>query len=75
MPRRDRRGGKVAGAEKKVKGYTLDETEKTMALHYQLKVKGVLDDTWSEWFDGMTITHDVAGNTLLEGAVCNQTEL
>jgi hypothetical protein len=58
-----------------VQGYTLDETEKTMPLHYQIKVKGVLDDTWSDWFDGLTITHDAAGNTLLEGAVRDQTAL
>jgi hypothetical protein len=49
--------------------------EKTMPLHYQIKVKGVLDDTWSEWFDGLRITHDAAGDTLLEGAVRDQTAL
>ena len=36
-----------------------------MALHYQIKVKGALDDDWSEWFDGLMITHDAAGDTLL----------
>ncbi len=46
-----------------------------MPLHYQIKVKGVLDDTWSEWFDGLRITHDAAGDTLLEGAVRDQTAL
>ena len=46
-----------------------------MALHYQIKVKGVLDDTWSDWFDGLRITHDAAGDTLLEGAVRDQTAL
>ncbi len=46
-----------------------------MPLHYQIKVKGVLDDTWSEWFDGLMITHDAAGDTLLEGAVRDQTAL
>ena len=46
-----------------------------MPLHYQIKLKGVLDDTWSEWFDGLMITHDAAGDTLLEGAVRDQTAL
>ena len=46
-----------------------------MPLHYQIKVKGVLDDTWSDWFDGLRITHDAAGNTLLEGVVRDQTAL
>jgi hypothetical protein len=74
-PQRDRRAGTAAGVEQKVQGYTLDETEKTMPLHYQIKVKGVLDDTWSDWFDGLRITHDAAGDTLLEGAVRDQTAL
>jgi hypothetical protein len=38
-----------------------------MPLHYQIKVKGALNDAWSAWFEGLTITHDTAGNTLLEG--------
>jgi hypothetical protein len=46
-----------------------------MPLLYQMKVKGTLDDTWSDWFDGLTITHDAAGDTLLEGAVRDQTAL
>jgi len=39
------------------------------------KVKGALDDDWSEWFDGLTIRHDAAGDTLLGGAVRDQTAL
>jgi hypothetical protein len=46
-----------------------------MAQHYQIRVKGVLDEDWSEWFDGLMITHDAAGDTLLEGAVRDQTAL
>ena len=46
-----------------------------MTLHYQIKVKGALDEDWSEWFDGLTITPDVDGNTLLDGAVRDQTAL
>ena len=74
-PQRDQRG-KVAGVtERDVQECTPDQTEKTMPLHYQIKVKGVLDDTWSDWFDGLRITHDTAGDTLLEGAVRDQTAL
>jgi len=49
--------------------------EATMALHYQITVKGYLDDSWSVWFDGLTITHDADGNTLLVGLVRDQTAL
>ncbi len=46
-----------------------------MPLHDQITVKGALDDDWSAWFDGLTITHDTAGDTLLEGAIRDQTAL
>jgi hypothetical protein len=49
--------------------------EKTMPLHYEIKVKGVLDEDWSEWFDGLRITHDASGNTMLAGPVRDQTAL
>ena len=46
-----------------------------MALHYQITVKGYLDASWSAWFDGLTITHDAAGNTRLSGAIRDQSAL
>ena len=46
-----------------------------MALHYQITVKGYLDASWSAWFDGLTITHDDDGNTILAGSVRDQTAL
>ena len=54
-------------------GDILDETERTMALHDQLTVKGSLDEPWSAGFDGLTITHDAAGHTILDRAVRDQT--
>ena len=46
-----------------------------MTLHYQITVKGHLDASWSAWFDGLTITHDADGNTLLVGLVRDQSAL
>ena len=46
-----------------------------MARQYQIKLKGSLDDSWSDWFDGLTITHDATGDTILAGAVRDQTAL
>lgn len=46
-----------------------------MTQHYQITLLGTLDESWSEWFDGLTITHDAAGNTQLVGAVRDQTAL
>jgi hypothetical protein len=47
----------------------------TMAAHYRITIKGALDDSWSTWFDGLTVAHDANGDTTLEGAVRDQTAL
>jgi hypothetical protein len=41
---------------------------------YEIRVKGVLDSRWSEWFDGMTVS---ASNdeTMLSGPVADQAAL
>ncbi len=46
-----------------------------MALHYQITVNEMLDASWSAWFDGLTITHNADGNTLITGLVRDQTAL
>jgi hypothetical protein len=42
---------------------------------YAVRVQGHLDAHWSEWLEGMTITHEESGTTLLEGAVPDQSAL
>ena len=42
---------------------------------YQIKVKGILDDKWSDWFDGLTIHPLASGETLLTGPVADQAAL
>lgn len=39
---------------------------------YQIKVNGFLDDKWSDWFDGFTISHHGKTETLLTGPVSDQ---
>ena len=41
---------------------------------YQVHVKGVLDPSWSDWFDGFTIT-SAEGYTELTGQVADQAAL
>jgi hypothetical protein len=43
--------------------------------HYQIKVKCQLDPRWSEWFEGLTISHEADGCTLLAGPVMDQAAL
>jgi hypothetical protein len=41
----------------------------------QIRVKGHLDHSWSEWFEGLTITHAEDGTTVLTGPVADQPAL
>ena len=42
---------------------------------YEIKIQGHLDTKWSEWFYGMTITHERDGATTLYGPLPDQTVL
>lgn len=43
--------------------------------HYEIRVKGQLDPQWSEWFEGLTISYDGEGNTILHGLLVDQAAL
>jgi hypothetical protein len=42
---------------------------------YQIRLNGHLDSQWTEWFDGLTITLEEDGDTLLTGPVVDQAAL
>ena len=42
---------------------------------YQIRIKGHLTSHWMGWFDGLTITLEEDGNTLLNGPVIDQAAL
>jgi len=42
---------------------------------YQIWIKGHLDSRWTDWFEGLTITLEEDGNTLLTGPVVDQAAL
>ena len=44
-------------------------------FRYVIHVQERLDIDWSAWFDGMTITHEAGGATVLEGEVADQSAL
>ena len=46
-----------------------------MTLHYRITVTEHLDDSWSDWFDSLTISHAEDGVTTLTGPVRDQTAL
>jgi len=42
---------------------------------YQIRVQGVLDHKWADWFDGMAIKPQENGETVLVGSVADQPAL
>ena len=42
---------------------------------YQIRVKGTLDSTWSDWFDGLRLTTEADDVTVLTGIVVDQSAL
>jgi len=42
---------------------------------YEIRVKGHLDQHWSTWFEGLTISHDGDGNTVLRGPLVDEAAL
>ena len=42
---------------------------------YEIRIKGHLDNRWADWFEGLTITLEDNGETLLTGPVADQAAL
>jgi len=42
---------------------------------YEIRIKGHLDNRWADWFDGLTISLEDNGETLLTGLVVDQAAL
>ncbi len=41
----------------------------------KIRVNGCIDEQWSNWFAGLTITHTDQGETILSGDVVDQAAL
>jgi hypothetical protein len=42
---------------------------------YEIRVEGHLDREWSDWFEGLSVTAEREGTTLLSGPVADQAAL
>ena len=42
---------------------------------YEIRLKGHLNNRWADWFEGLTITLEDQGDTLLTGLVVDQAAL
>jgi hypothetical protein len=50
-------------------------TETSDTGTYEIRVKGRLDRRWAAWFDGLALSHDVDGTTVIRGHVVDQAAL
>jgi len=46
-----------------------------MPEYYKIKIKGYLDQHWSDWFSGLKLTHLEEDETLLSGKLPDQAAL
>jgi hypothetical protein len=51
------------------------KTDSSQAPVYQIRVEGHLGQQWMDWFDGLAITTEEGGDTLLTGPVVDQAAL
>jgi len=58
----------------------MDQTPTSTENHYEpglyeIRLKGHLANQWAEWFEGLTLTREDNGDTLLSGSVADQAAL
>ena len=51
------------------------KTNPDQPVVYQIRLKGHLSSQWTDWFEGLSITLEDNGNTLLTGPVVDQAAL
>jgi hypothetical protein len=43
--------------------------------HYEIRLKGHFEPRWAAWFDGLSLTQESDGTTLIRGSVIDQAAL
>jgi hypothetical protein len=51
------------------------ENDAGQPMIYQIRIKGQLGRQWTDWFEGLAITLEENGDTLLTGTVVDQAAL
>ena len=51
------------------------QTDPSQPQVYQIRIKGHLTSQWTDWFEGLAITLEDNGDTLLTGPVIDQATL
>lgn len=53
----------------------VSERDKDRPMIYQIRIRGHLGQPWRDWFEGLILTLETDGNTLLTGPVVDQAAL
>jgi hypothetical protein len=53
----------------------MDTEGREEAARYEVHVEGLLDERWSAWFDGLQLTSEPGGATVIAGPVADQAAL
>jgi hypothetical protein len=53
----------------------ISAADRTRNPQYEIRVKGHLGSRWAAWFDGLSLTTDADGTTVIRGAVVDQAAL
>jgi hypothetical protein len=56
-------------------GLTRSDGSPHEAGRYEIRLQGHLDNRWAAWFDGLTVSHESDGVTVLRGPVVDQAAL
>ena len=51
------------------------KTDSGQLVIYEIRIKGHLDHGWTDWFEGLVITLENNGDTLITGPVVDQAAL
>jgi hypothetical protein len=49
--------------------------DRSEAGRYEIRLTGRLDAHWGAWFDGLTVSHEGDGTTVISGPIADQSAL
>ena len=47
----------------------------SQSIYYEIRVQGQLDSNWSDWFNGLKVTPQENGETVIAGPILDQAAL
>ena len=56
-------------------GTTRTDSDRREGGLYDIRLQGHLDTRWAAWFEGLTLTHQSDGTTVIHGPVADQAAL